>query len=71
MMHTILQISQVLMAYLTKYSTFFELAKSPYISRNLNKTVDTKIGRNFTISDVFEYFTFGQVVLQYIHQENV
>ena len=57
------------MAYFPKYRSLFELAENPEISRNLNKTVDVKIGGNF--SEVFKHFTFGQVVLHYIHQETL
>ena len=49
----------------------FSTCKNPKIARNLNKTVDVKSGGNFNILEVFKYFTFGQVVLHYIHQENL
>ena len=31
----------------------------------------SKVEDTFNISEVFKYFTFGQVVLHYIHQENL
>ena len=31
----------------------------------------SNLKETLNISEVFEYFTFGQVVLHYIHQENL
>ena len=31
----------------------------------------SKVEETFNISEVFKYFTFGQAVLHYLHQENL
>ena len=54
------------MAYFPKYSTFFELEKTPEFLGIRTKLYMSKLEETFNISNVFEYFTFGQVVLIYI-----
>ena len=46
----------------------FSTCKNPEISTKLQMS---KLGKTFSISKVFNYSTFGQDVLHYIHPENL
>ena len=59
------------MAYFPKYNKFFNLQKTPKLLEIWTKLWMSKVVETFNISEVFKYFMFGQVVLHYIHQENL
>ena len=59
------------MADFPKYSTFFNLHKTPKFLKIELKLQMSKLEKPFSISEVFEYYTFGQDVLHYIHEENL
>ena len=58
------------MTYFRKYSTFFTL-QNPKFLEIRTKLQMSKLEENFSIKEVSKYFTFGQDVLHYIHQENL
>ena len=70
MMHTILNFFQCRWL-ISQNIAHFSTCKNPKFP-NFNKTADVKSGESIlNISDAFKYFTFGLVVLHYIHQENL
>ena len=51
------------MAYFPKYSTFFNLQKTPKFLEIWAKLHMSKLEDTFSISEVLKHFTFGQDVL--------